>query len=323
MNFDIDEHTVYLTTYGSHAYGTSTPESDMDVRGFAVAPRSHVQGFAYTFEQCERNPRNGHPNLDSVVYDIRKFCNLAADCNPNIIETLFVDESDIRVLHPAGKLLRDNRDLFISKKARHTFSGYAIAQLKRIRTHRGYVLNPPDHKPTREEFGLSITEKISADMMGAYDKMEKEASSVIIQGGSIPSASPNVMELVYKERQYKAALDRWNQHENWKINRNPKRSEMERTFGYDGKHAMHLVRLLRMCREILEGKGVIVKRPDAAELLGIRRGEWAYDDLIAWVDQEDKDMQNLYDKSSLRKTPDVKKLNDLCCEAQEMFWASK
>lgn len=317
MNFDIDKHTVYLTTYGSHAYGTSTPESDVDVRGFAVAPKSHVQGFAYTFEQCERNDKNGHQGLDSVVYDIRKFCNLAADCNPNIIETLFVDESDIRVLHPAGKLLRDNRDLFISKKARHTFSGYAIAQLKRIKTHRGYVLNPPTHKPTREEFGLSITEKISADMMGAYDKMENN-TAVGIQA----VVAPNVMELVFKERQYKAALDRWNQHENWKANRNPKRSQMERDFGYDGKHALHLVRLLRMCREILMGKGVIVKRPDAEELLAIRRGEWKYEDLIEWAEREDAEMQVLYTESTLRKTPDVGKLNDLCCEAQEMFWSN-
>jgi hypothetical protein len=313
VNFDIDEHTVYLVTYGSHAYGTSTPESDVDVRGFAVAPRSHVQGFAYTFEQCERNPKNGHPDLDSVVYDIRKFCNLAADCNPNIIETLFVDESDIRMLHPAGKLLRDNRDLFISKKARHTFSGYAMAQLKRIRTHRGYVLNPPTHRPTREEFGLSATMKITSDMMGAFDKMVIEDIEV----------SPNVMELVQKEKQYKAALDRWNQHENWKANRNPKRSEMERAFGFDGKHGLHLVRLLKMCREILEGKGVIVKRPDAAELLAIRRGEMKYDDLISWAEREDAAMQVLYTESTLRKTPDIGKLNDLCVEAQEMFWASQ
>jgi len=315
MHFDIDKHTVYLTTYGSRAYGTSTPESDLDVRGFAVAPKSHVLGFAYTFEQCERSvpadAEKGVLELDSVVYDIRKFCNLASDCNPNILETLFVDESDIRLVTPAGKLIRDNRELFLSKKARHTFSGYAIAQLKRIKTHKGYLTNPPTHKPTREEFGLGHGGKITPDMMGAFDKLT--------QGGT--EVSPNVMELVQKEKLYKAAADRWGQYEGWKINRNEKRSEMERLYGYDTKHGMHLVRLLRMCREILTGKGVIVKRPDADELLAIRRGEFTYEALIEFAEREDAAMQTLYVESALPKTPDIAKLNELCVEAQEMFWS--
>jgi len=313
----IKKATVYETVYGSRAYGTSTPESDLDVRGFAVAPKSHVLGFAYTFEQCERSipgdPEKGTLDLDSVVYDIRKFCKLAADCNPNIIETLFVDESDIRVMTPAGRLIRDNRDLFISKKARHTFSGYAIAQLKRIRTHKGYLINPPTHKPTREEFGLGHDGKITPDMMGAFDKL--------VEGGT--EVHPNVMELVSKEKLYNAAATRWSQYEGWKVNRNEKRSEMERLYGYDTKHGMHLIRLLRMCREILEGKGVIVKRPDADELMAIRRGEWSYEKLVEFAEHEDAGMNVLYAESSLRKTPDVAKLNDLCVEAQELFWSAE
>lgn len=313
MNFDIDKHTVYLTTYGSHAYGTSTPESDVDVRGFAVAPKSHVQGFAYTFEQCERNDCSG---LDSVIFDIRKFCKLAANCNPNIIETLFVDGLDVRMMHPAGSLIRTNRDLFLSRKVRATFSGYAMDQLHKIKVHKGYLLNPPAHKPTREEFGLTANMKITPDMMGAFDKM---VGSPEWEGVEV---APNVMELVQREKQFKAAADRWKQYENWKAKRNPKRSQMERDFGYDGKHALHLVRLLRMCREILTGKGVIVKRPDAEELLAIRRGEWKYEDLIEWAEREDAEMHVLYTESTLRKTPDVEKLNSLCCEAQEMFWSN-
>ncbi|AEZ66297.1 hypothetical protein phiTE_131 [Pectobacterium phage phiTE] len=35
-------------------------------------------------------------------------------------------------------------------------------------------------------------------------------------------------------------------------NRNAARHELEEKFGYDTKHAMHLVRLLRMSQEILE-----------------------------------------------------------------------
>lgn len=309
MDFDITPHTVFLAKHGSHAYGTSLPESDVDVKGFAVSPKRIVLGFAYSFEQKqEATP------IDSVIYDIRKFCNLAADCNPNIIEVLFVDDSQILEMKPSGKLIRDNRDLFLSRKARHTFSGYAISQLKRIRTHRQWLLSPPTHKPERVEYGLGAV-KITPDMLGAFDKIintETEVTEVEID--------PNVMQLVQSEKQYRAALQHWNQYLSWKSSRNAKRAELEAKFGYDTKHAMHLVRLLRMCREILSGKGVLVKRPDAEELLSIRRGVWTYDQLIEWADREDAEMQDLYETSTLRHHPDMEKLNALCIEAQELFW---
>jgi len=322
MDFDIKANTVYLVKHGSQAYGTSLPESDLDVKGCAVAPKRIVLGFAYGFEQHEEHASKKTPDdekvpdaLDSVIYDIRKFCNLAANCNPNIVEVLFVDEADILGISPAGQLIRENRELFLSRKARYSFSGYAIAQLKRIKTHRKWLLSPPTHAPERSEFGLGKI-KITADMMGAFDKIL--ASEVAEEGGL--EIDPNVMQLVQSEKQYRSAHMQWKQFLSWKASRNVKRSELEAKFGYDTKHAMHLVRLLRMCREILLGKGVLVRRPDAEELLGIRRGDWKYDDLIEWAEKEDAAMQELDKASTLRHHPDMERLNALCIQAQEIFW---
>lgn len=46
-------------------------------------------------------------------------------------------------------------------------------------------------------------------------------------------------------------------------------------YGYSCKNAMHLIRLARMGCEVLETGDYNVRRPDAAELLAIRRGEWS------------------------------------------------
>lgn len=314
MHFAIEPRTIYLARHGSHAYGTNLPESDVDLRGAAVPPRSHVTGFAYIFEQSEANPEPtvvGAAPIDRVVYSLRKFMNLASDCNPNVLEVLFVEDSDIIESTEEGRILRENRELFLSKKVKHTFTGYAISQLKRIKTHRNYLLNPPSHKPSREEYGLGTTMKITADMMGAFDKVVAEGNEV----------HPNVMELVQKEKQYKSAMEAWNSYQRWDTNRNEARKNFERDYGYDTKHAMHLVRLLRMCREILNGQGMIVRRPDAKELLDIRHGGWKYDDLVAWAEKQDEEMQVLYDESPLPHTPDLPRLNDLCVELHHRFWA--
>lgn len=58
------------------------------------------------------------------------------------------------------------------------------------------------------------------------------------------------------------------------------RAELEAQHGYDTKHAMHLVRLLRMGEEILSTGRVNVRREDADELMAIRKGALSYDQLL-------------------------------------------
>ena len=33
--------TIFITLHGSHAYGTNTPQSDLDIRAIAVAPKPY------------------------------------------------------------------------------------------------------------------------------------------------------------------------------------------------------------------------------------------------------------------------------------------
>jgi len=86
----------------------------------------------------------------------------------------------------------------------------------------------------------------------------------------------------------------------------------------NSKHAMHLVRLLRMCREILTEGLVRVRRPDAKDLLAIRNGAWPYDKLIAWADEQDVELVELAKGSDLPKKPDRNRLNELCLEITDM-----
>lgn len=312
MTFDVQANTVFLATHGSRAYGTSVADSDIDRKGFAVVPFNMAVGYLHDFEQAETKGEEAGVLVEQVVYNIRKFVKLAAGCNPSIIEVLFVDERDILRMSPAGALIWNHRDRFLSKLAGKTFSGYALSQLKRIKNHRGYLLNPPKAKPEREDFGLSTKVKITADMMGALDKTLSEGYEV----------QANVVELVQKEKQYKSAMEAWNSYQNWKTNRNPKRAEMEAKWGVDLKHSMHLVRLLRMGKEILEGKGVFVRRPDAEELVAIRNGAWTYDQIVEWSEKTGKEVEALYVHSKLPEAPDHDFLSDLCVEAQQMFWTS-
>jgi predicted nucleotidyltransferase len=301
MHFDVDKHTIFLTVHGSRAYGTNLPTSDTDIKGICIPPLDHMLGYAYNFEQVDQKEADGHPN-DRVVYGIRKFFKLAADCNPNIIEVLFGAEKNIQRITQAGTYLLQHRDMFVSKKARHTFSGYAHAQLKRIKSHRDWLLNPPGEKPTRVQFGLPEGRAIGKEQLGAIASLKKEGYEF----------SDEAERVLSREKQYAGKLQNWKQYQSWKKNRNETRAQLERDHGYDTKHAMHLVRLMRMCTEILRGDGVKVWREDAEELLQIRAGEWDYDRLIEEAERLDSEAGELYKTSSLPHGPDVPALNQIC-----------
>ncbi len=332
--------TLFLTRHGSHAYGTSTPESDTDLKGFAVPPRAYYYGFAQRFEQAEvREP-------DAVVYELRKFVKLAADCNPSILEVLFTDPSDHLGVTPLGAEVLGARERFVSRKARHTFSGYAMAQLRRLEQHHRWIVAPPTAPPSRADFGL---DPLRDDEVTRLELLHGEVDRVV-QGWQVDlSALPRdgqdelrerIVEALSTriaaeaedwraavrhlglhddlaarfaaERGWRSAQRTWQQFVQWQKGRNPRRAELEAKYGYDTKFGSHVVRLLRMAREILTTGEVRVRRPDADELRAIRGGLWPFAQLQSWAAAEDAALDALADVSPLPRGPDVKALDALC-----------
>lgn len=342
----INYKTIYLTLHGSRAYGTNTVSSDEDFKGVCIPPKEYYIG-GKRFEQAELH------DPDAVIYEFRKFISLAAACNPNIIEVLFVDPKDIIYIDSIGEELLANRESFLSKRIRYTFSGYAVSQLKRIRLHRRWIMNPPSKPPTRKDLKLPERTLIPKDQLAAasaavqkemdrfnFDFMEgldestkigiKNTMSEMIAELQITSEdqwmasarkvglSDNLIDVMQKEREYTSKKREWDQYQNWKKSRNPARAALEEKFGFDTKHAYHLVRLIRMCGETLTTGKVIVKRPDREELLAIRDGAWSYDQLIEFAESEEKRLNELYKTCDiLPKTADKHKLDKLCMRLVE------
>lgn len=113
----------------------------------------------------------GAEGPDIQIMDIRKFVKLAIDNNPAVLEILFTDSKHYVRKHPIMDRLIENRHLFLAKSAKYRFSGYALSQLKRIRKHRRWIENPPDHQPTRTEFGLPEHKLLQGDQIGAAENI--------------------------------------------------------------------------------------------------------------------------------------------------------
>lgn len=93
---------------------------------------------------------------------------------------------------------------------------------------------------------------------------------------------------------------------------NPKRAKLVEQFGFDTKDAAHVVRLMRMGLEIIEGKGVIVKRPDAEELLSIRAGAWEPEKIFTYAGEMEAKIQEAMKTCKLPLEPDEVLVDSLC-----------
>ena len=140
------QHTIYLTISGSYAYGTNKDGSDIDLRGVAVEQPRYLYGLK-TFEQFEER------QTDTVILGLKKYVGLCINANPNALELLGTREDCIVQMTPAGKLLRDNSSLVLSRRAIHSFGNYATAQLRRLSN----ALCHDSYSPARQEQHLATT----------------------------------------------------------------------------------------------------------------------------------------------------------------------
>jgi predicted nucleotidyltransferase len=311
MNFNVNSRLILKIKHGSHAYGLNVEGSDLDVKGICIPPKEYYFGFAKNFDQHIEESSKGYPE-DLVIYSLSKFAKLASECNPNIIECLYGDDEDILFINEYGEALRSFRDNFLSLKARYTFAGFAHSQLKRIKTHRNWLLNPPKQPPSRKEFGLSDQHKVSKSELGAFDAlMDKQ---------QFADLSNEALSLFSRERAYKNMATQWEQYQNWKATRNPVRAAMEAESGFDRKHGSHLIRLLRMCHEIMDLGKVIVRRPDREELLAIKNGQVSYEALIQEAEELEAKCAVLYETSqALPKHPDINKIDAFVVDLTERY----
>lgn len=99
------------------------------------------------------------------------------------------------------------------------------------------------------------------------------------------------------------------------------RKEDIEKYGYSLKFAYHLVRLLLEIRQILEEGDLDLQR-NKEKLSSIRRGEWSEERIIQFFEEQERDLELLYNKSNLPYGPDVNKIRTLLLKCLEHHYGS-
>lgn len=100
-----------------------------------------------------------------------------------------------------------------------------------------------------------------------------------------------------------------------------KRKELIEKFGYDVKFAYHIVRLLLEVEQILIEQDLNLER-NSEILKSIRRGDWTLEQIKEWFYNKEKQLEELYNKSTLSWGPDEDSIKELLLNCLEHHYGS-
>lgn len=265
QSFLADKYTIFKGYAGSVSYGTNLPTSDVDIRGLFCADPINIRTPFFRIREVEDGSEE-----DTKLYELSHFLKLCLDCNPNIIEMLWLDDVDIIQRSPGYDLLRANRATLLSARIAFTTSGYAMAQLKRIKGHNKWITNPQSDTPPRQMNYLSLIqwygkarvmprdfnpEMLQNDtrlipygnhMFGLYHGVRSEVldttrSQMYAESGSLNTIfdgkreklPPPLALIKFNKDEYLVDREKHKNYWTWRGNRNKVRSELEHEHGYD------------------------------------------------------------------------------------------
>lgn len=295
---------------GSHLYGLNTINSDEDFFSIFIPNEKDLLGLK-TLDYIDNSTnksdaKNTNKDIDDKLYSLQKYLNLLIQNNPNIVETLFVNNENLIKNSFEFEELRANYDRFISRKAINTFYGYAVSQRSKlnIKSKRykslcvaeGYLQNLIDNDYNRK---YEITDDI-ADVLNYTLEYYK--------------GSKGNTEHFHKGMNIRVILEKISDEKNkygWRVN-NPSFN----TLGYDIKFAYHLIRILVEGIEIIETERLTFPLIGEArnDIIRIRNEEVSLEELSDIYDKYQERFNEAERKTRLPEKPDWEWVNNFCIE---------
>lgn len=316
-NPHLGKNIILLGLGGSHAYGTNIEGSDLDVRGCALNSKSEI----LTNENFEQFVNE---DTDTTIYSFNKLITLLSSCNPNTIEILGLKPEHYLYLSPIGQELLDHKKMFLSKRAIHSFGGYATSQLRRLDNKAARLVG----QAQREQHILNSINNASYDFKNKFFPLaEGDSISLYLDTSEQENFEKEIFMDVhlthYPLRDYKAMWSEMNNivKEYAKVGtRNSKAIE----HGKLAKHMMHLIRLYLMCLDILErGEIVTYREKDHDFLMEIRDGKYLDDnrqpipEFFEMVDEFEKKLEYAKENTDLPDKPDFAAIKEFSISVNE------
>ena len=303
---ETNKHNIILEVQsGSHLYGTTTPESDNDYLGIFIPSKEYILGLEsieeYDLSSEDKLPsgRNTSKAVDRKFYELRHFCELALDNNPNILELLFVPQKNIVHCDQYGSAILNMKHLFPWKGAIDRFVKYARGQRELMMTKKRNYTDLYE--------ALEITKTMRPEMTLRNIPVHPSVSPFqqhmdargIVKSYSVANIKLNPYTNIFKVRTILEEA----------ISKLGYRSKNYQELGFDPKFASHTIRLLLEGKQLIQDGLITFPLYEASAITDIKLGRLSLSEINEWADQLETEIQGMIRTTVLPDQPMRDKVN--------------
>jgi hypothetical protein len=316
----LDDHKIlYQVASGSQLYGTIMPESDVDYSSVFMPTAYDL----FSLQKCDyindstksssEERRNTAEDIDNQKYSLQRFMQLVLHGNPNLLEILFCKNPVIE--NPAFTPVKKNVHRFVAKYVYDSFTGFAIAQKKKLQykalrfkqladsldwfeaNRQGQIVDPSAQMSEEDAVFLN-------SMLSEY-KGRKNNRESFHQGLS--------MKVIYEKVKEEYAGYGWRVH-----------TDTFERLGYDVKFGAHTIRLFHESIQLLTNR--VLEFPIIGQayddIMAVRRGEVGIEDFYKICNRYEEDNRKAYASTGVPDSPDWKWANSYLVDALENYIVS-
>ena len=271
INVDADYikyQSEFLFISGSHLYGTATPISDMDMRGYVLPEFRNLIGV----DKFKCQEFSGE---DTKIYSLKYYLELILSGDPLLMESLFIPDVFILRKDSIYDEILDLRDDLLSNNIYNRILGYSTSEWRKA---MGLKYKIDERTKTEDE--------VVNDIRNLF-KLEK-------------TDMDSVLEILFKNKKRELVTS--------VPSVGARRREEYDKYGYCVKSASHSVRLVGELLELITTGFITFPRPDAKLLKKIKTGQCSKEEVNDIYQELIKKVEDVKSKSVLRDKPNRNKI---------------
>jgi hypothetical protein len=312
-------NSIVRITFGSHLYGTSTPESDLDFKAVHL-PDARDIVLQRASNSIKSGPekaggeKNAPGDVDQESYSLQRFLELLADGQTVAIDMLFAPDSAIISGSDLWDYIRVNRDRFLSKRST-AFLGYCRQQANKYGIKGSRVAAA---RAASEAFTKLAEEHPTEKVMRAGYTIIKlvedhpEHCKIVAQAIGSSGEIGDFLEVCNRKVAYTATVRQAAEiftriYENY----GARAKLAESSEGVDWKALSHAVRVGDEALELLQTGKVTFPLANAAHILDIKLGRLPYQQVADEIERLLEAVEAASQTSTLPDKADYKFIDHL------------
>lgn len=299
--------TLVRMYFGSHLYGTETPESDIDIKAVYLPSAEdillqHVRAAINATPSKRPGEKNAPGDVDFEAYSPQKFLSLLAEGQTVALDMLFAPDSAL--LEPPHPVWRDIQALAPRLFSRRTtaFVSYCRQQARKfgIKGARLAAVRLALEGLSAIERRYGSLNRLSVARSELVALAAKDKLLQIVELPNADGSSATYFDIAGKKAIFSASIKQARGMVENLFNEFGERTRAaEAQDGVDWKAMSHAVRIARQGIEFLQTQQLVFPRPEAAHLMAIRKGQLPYTQVASEIETLLDEIETIAAQSNL------------------------